>query len=210
MLACPGGAFRSQEGYSGQVEVFSGSASGPVVAGWVYGSAYPTQPMFGASIALEDVNGDGAADLIVGSPTMSNGSKSPGAVLIYYGSQNNFGLSPGLPSVTLWGENTGDQFGSSASGVGDVNGEFIGDLLVGAPFYAPGGKAYLYYGGAMTGGVVTTAAGSQTGTQSLVIGAPYYSSMGRTCDGAAFFYVVPPGSLPVLTYMVAMGASAST
>jgi hypothetical protein len=31
-----------EEGYSGQVEVFSGSANGPVVAGWVYGSANPT------------------------------------------------------------------------------------------------------------------------------------------------------------------------
>ncbi len=112
----------------------------------------------------------------------------------------------------------------SVAAVGDTDGDGYQDLLVGAPSHAPGGKAYLYRGGA--GGVSTTASWSDVGTQSgegfgrsvsggivdsqlpsLLIGAPNYSSMQRTHDGAAFFYVVPAGSPPVLDTMVAVGAS---
>jgi hypothetical protein len=147
-------------------------------------------------------------------------------VLIYYGSGNNFGIGPG-PSVTLWGENTGDQFGWSVAGVGDVSGDGIPDLLVGAPSHAPGGKAYVYYGGAMPGGIATSAAwavtetqsGSQFGfsvsggrvnpnpTVSLIVGEPYWSFPGMTHNGSACFWTFQPGSLPGAAIRVSVGAS---
>jgi VCBS repeat protein len=46
--------------------------------------------------------------------------------------------------LTLTGGDAADVFGWSVAGVGDVNGDGYGDLIVGAPGI---GRAYLHYGG---------------------------------------------------------------
>jgi hypothetical protein len=60
------------------------------------------------------------------------------------------GADSGLPSTPLALRVTvASEFGESASGVGDVNGDGIGDLLVGAPSTnGNAGAAYLYLGSA--------------------------------------------------------------
>jgi hypothetical protein len=60
------------------------------------------------------------------------------------------------------GEATGDEFGSSVSGAGDVNRDGYDDVIVGAPAYSSStGRAYVYLGSAS--GLGTSAATTLTG-----------------------------------------------
>jgi hypothetical protein len=80
-----------------------------------------------------DLNGDGFSDLVVGS---RNGTR----VYIWFGSSTGFGQDP---TTTISGSTV--QFGAAVSMIGDVNGDGIGDLAVGAPF-DNSGTVYVFYG----------------------------------------------------------------
>jgi len=107
--------------------------------------------LFGAALATGDVNGDGIADLAVGAPRTSViGVAESGAVNIFYGSTSgipgNIGPAgtsypPNPPFNTLvqpWIESDtrrsypGAHFGSALA-MGDVTGDRVADLIVGAP-----------------------------------------------------------------------------
>lgn len=109
-----------------------------------------TNDMFGTSLAVGDLNGDGQADLAVGAPQHNVGDKIPGSVFIYLGGGD---AKWARPSLVLSGEATTfhDHFGASVAILADVNGDGAGDLLVGAPkvmISGPGrGRVYLYWGG---------------------------------------------------------------
>jgi hypothetical protein len=98
---------------------------------------------FGNHIAgIGDVDADGFADLIVGSPGKDDEHSTPGHAYVYSGHS-------GRLIATLTGERKGDQFGSS------VAGRTIGRrswLVVGAPGAGPThhGRAYVYDGTTMT------------------------------------------------------------
>jgi hypothetical protein len=81
-----------------------------------------------------DLNGDGYADLAVGSPNADGGR---GRVDVYYGGPLDIGT---VPSVTLRGVFMGDRFGHSVASAGDVNGDGYADLVVGAPGADPDGR----------------------------------------------------------------------
>ncbi len=106
--------------------------------------------MFGASLAVGDVNGDGQTDLIVGAPQHNMGDKIPGSVFIYFGGKT---AKWDQPSLVVSGEATSsyDHFGAAVAVVGDVNGDGGKDLLVGAPgvkiSLAEEGRVYLFSGG---------------------------------------------------------------
>ena len=73
-----------------------------------------------------DVNGDGFADLIVGArfdDTVNGGNT---------GSAQVFSGFDGSILYTFNGDSSGDDFGFSVSGAGDVNGDGFADLIVGA------------------------------------------------------------------------------
>ncbi|MDB9525985.1 hypothetical protein PN498_08305 [Oscillatoria sp. CS-180] len=94
----------------------------------------------GASVSgAGDVNGDGIDDLIIGAPnTNANGKTYAGESYVVFGS--NTGFSDRLNLATLDGNNgfvlegsgAADFSGGSVSGAGDVNGDGIDDLIVGA------------------------------------------------------------------------------
>jgi hypothetical protein len=64
------------------------------------------------------------------------------------------GTLDSVPDMTLDGQFPGDLFGASVAGVGDVDGDGFGDLVVGAPGRGAGaGSAYLFRG-ATTPGLV--------------------------------------------------------
>jgi hypothetical protein len=94
--------------------------------------------------ALPDVNGDGIADIAVGSLLSTT---NRGRVYIYSGatSQRLFQLVSPHPEEEGF-------FGNAISGIPDVNGDGIPDIVVGAPHDSPGtspaqnGRAYIYSG----------------------------------------------------------------
>ncbi len=92
---------------------------------------------------LGDINGDGYPDFLVGAP---GANANAGAAYIFYG-----GPAPhASPDVTLTGE-TGSAFGASAAPAGDLNGDGYPDVIVGAPNYPAGGRAYVFFGGPRLG-----------------------------------------------------------
>ncbi|MEI9959196.1 MAG: integrin alpha [Ferruginibacter sp.] len=93
---------------------------------------------YGYSVAgVGDVNGDGISDVAIGSPALvdiisgTGTLASVGAVFIYYGSTNGLPVAPSVmlqPTTAV----AGALFGYSIAG-GDVNGDGINDIVVGAP-----------------------------------------------------------------------------
>ena len=88
-----------------------------------------------------DVNGDGIDDLIIGADSGAPGGKeNAGRSYVVFGSDAPFAAS--LDLATLDGANgfvingidEEDSLGSSVSGAGDVNGDGLDDLIIGAPF----------------------------------------------------------------------------
>jgi hypothetical protein len=114
---------------------------------------------FGVSVAgLGDMNGDGIADFIVGTSHADNGGDlNAGRMYVVYGAN---GLSSvDLNSVIggtggfLIQPETGYQYvGAALSSAGDVNGDGIDDILIGAKnVYGTDGAAYVVFG--VDGGV---------------------------------------------------------
>jgi hypothetical protein len=149
------GAPKSNTGSPGRLYLFFGSASGldpaspQIIEGPLGGGA------FGLSAgSAGDVNGDGYGDVVVGAPhaTVANATFT-GRAFVFYGSA--FGLKTGANDyVTIDGADGADgQFGFSATGAGDVNGDGFADIIVSASGARVGGmagvgKVYVFKGGA--------------------------------------------------------------
>lgn len=92
-----------------------------------------------------DVNDDGYEDIIVGAPGYGN---DKGRAYIFFGSPYfNGDLSAIEANVTINGSAQGDKFGWDVSSAGDVNGDLISDVIVGAPGNDSNtGRAYIFFG----------------------------------------------------------------
>ena len=92
-----------------------------------------------ALAGLGDQNGDGRAEILVGSATAGGGA---GAVWVVDGQATGTTVNLGALATgyRIWGE-AGSGAGASVSDAGDVNGDGRADILIGA-----GNAAYLVYG----------------------------------------------------------------
>ncbi|MBS0351246.1 MAG: FG-GAP repeat protein [Proteobacteria bacterium] len=119
-----------------------------------------------------DVNGDGIVDLLIGAPYYPSNNGTGRSYVVFggagVGSSGVIALSSltGANGFKLEGENNLDHSGYSVSAAGDINGDGIADLLIGAPAYPSGnnkGRSYVVFGGAHIGNNGTLALSSLTG-----------------------------------------------
>ena len=106
-----------------------------------------------------DINGDGFDDLVVGVPYGSNGGTYAGEAYVIFGKASGFStldlgnLAAGA-GFLIQGDQAEDNAGWSVAGAGDVNGDGLDDIIVGAPYGDNGGthagEAYVIFG--KTGG----------------------------------------------------------
>lgn len=103
-----------------------------------FGGTLGADDDFGSSIAaIGDVDGDGVADLAVGADRSDGGGTDRGAVWILFLNANatvkaeqKISDTEGWPGAAL---NDADFFGGSVSGLGDLDGDGVRDIAVGAP-----------------------------------------------------------------------------
>ncbi len=106
--------------------------------------------------AAGDINGDGYADLVIGSVGYPSGNCIGRSYVVFGGP--GVGKTGGLPlsslngsnGFKLDGENNNDYSGYSISAAGDINGDGHNDLLIGARLYPAGsckGRSYAVFGG---------------------------------------------------------------
>lgn len=101
-----------------------------------------------------DVNGDGFDDMLISVSNPSATAPSSGRVYIVFGSKNRKGVTLGGASWSERGEGlilesaeADSALGAAVSGAGDVNGDGLADVIVGAPTFGEGaGRAYVVFG----------------------------------------------------------------
>jgi len=154
---------------------------------------------FGTSISsVGDVNADGFSDILIGAPLFSS---QKGKAFLYKFSAT--GLT--VPSLVITGDSF-DEFGTSVSEAGDLNGDGYDDFIVGAPFYNSSGAAYVFFGGdiinsvpglILTEGITNEQFGFSVsgagdingdGYDDVLVGAPD-SDYGATGAGRVFIYL---------------------
>ncbi len=217
------------EGDEGAVFVFLGSPAGlPTTPDARLLNPVEGRSTFGRSISSAgDFNGDGYSDIVVGAAMQTNGAISEGGAHLFLGSDAGLNATP---RISL--DNPGNQdsafMGASVAGIGDINGDGYGDIVIGATDQdgneAISGSAFVYLGNpevvldAPTFATPSDAPSSSRfgsaasgggdfngdGFSDFVVGAPGYV-VGNEQPGAAFLYFGARDNLDGQNYVPFVG-----
>ena len=143
--------------------------------------------------AAGEVNGDGFDDLLIGANFASpNGEAYAGSSYVVFGKSDTAtvelsAVETGTGGFVINGVSVFDYAGSSVSGAGDVNGDGLDDLIVGAQYDDPNtpydGASFVIFG--KTDGGVVELSDVETGTGGFVInGEPTGDNSGWSVSGA--------------------------
>jgi hypothetical protein len=148
------GAYRddASDEDAGAVRLYLGSPTGPALPAIAVAAGEAANDRLGFAVnGAGDINGDGFDDLLAGAYLNDAAATNAGKAYAYSGCAG--GLLPGaLFSAT--GEYAADSFGRAVAGVGDVNGDGVDDIAVGAyggkaiagESALPNGKVFVYHG----------------------------------------------------------------
>ncbi len=139
-----------------------------------------------------DVNGDGLDDLIVGAPSDDPNGSYSGASFVVFGKSDGTAVElsdveGGTGGFVINGVSVGDSSGRSVSNAGDVNGDGLDDLIVGAPSDDPNGStsgaSFVVFG--KSDGTAVELSDVETGTGGFVInGVSMVDQSGRSVSNA--------------------------
>ena len=177
---------------------------------------------YGGSVSgVGDVNGDGLSDLVIGVPLASN--RNAGTSYVVFGESGvresvNLNLnSLGDRGFTILGAEGNDLFGRSVSGAGDVNGDGIADLVIGAPSGGVNaGTSYVVFGSTnLTSATYRT---TQRPTPDCLTTGPFWTRVGIVGDGSnddspdarIDLSVCSPFEVPALAATVTLYRAAAT
>ncbi|MCF7965423.1 MAG: FG-GAP-like repeat-containing protein [Methylobacter tundripaludum] len=146
------------------------AGTGGFVINGQYGSDYNGYSVAGAG----DVNGDGLADLIVGAHASDPASVSAaGRSYVVFGQTGTTAIdlsavAAGSGGFVISGQSADDYSGYSVAGAGDVNGDGLADLIVGALGGDPAagsaaGRSYVVFGKAGTTAIDLSAVAAGSG-----------------------------------------------